>query len=46
MKRDPRTHAIIGAAMEVHGVVGPGHPEAVDQECLEIEFELRNLCNL
>ncbi|MBI2555897.1 MAG: GxxExxY protein, partial [Planctomycetes bacterium] len=37
MKKDPRTHAIIGSAMEVHNIVGPGHLEAVHQECLEIE---------
>jgi GxxExxY protein len=43
MKRDPRTHAIIGAAMEVHGIIGPGHLEAVYQECLEIEYELRKI---
>ena len=43
MKKDPRTHAIIGAAMEVHNIVGPGHLEAVYQECLEIEFKLRNI---
>lgn len=41
MEQDPRTHAIIGAAMEVHRIVGPGHLEAVYQECLEIEFKLR-----
>lgn len=43
MIKDPRTHAIIGAAMEVHNFIGPGHLEAVYQECLEIEFELRNI---
>ena len=43
MKKDPRTHAIIGAAMEVHIIVGPGHLEAVYQECLEIKFELREI---
>lgn len=45
MIKDPRTHAIIGAAMEVHNFIGPGHLEAVYQECLRlrIEFELRNI---
>ena len=43
MKKDPRTHEIIGAAMEVHNIVGPGHLEAVYQECMEIEFELRKI---
>jgi len=43
MEKDPRTHKIIGAAMEVHNEMGPGHLEAVYQECLEIEFELRNI---
>jgi len=41
--KDQRTHAIIGAAMEVHRIIGPGHLEAVYQECLEIEFKLRNI---
>lgn len=43
MKKDPRTHAIIGAAMEVHRIIGPGHLEAVYHECLEIEFRERNI---
>lgn len=43
MEKDPRTHAIIGAAMEVHNIMGPGHLEPVYQECLEIEFELRKI---
>lgn len=43
MKKDPRTHAIIGAAMEVHRIIGPGHLEAVYHECLEIEFRMRNI---
>ncbi len=43
MDRDIRTHEIIGAAMEVHRTVGPGHLEAVYQECLEIEFTLRDI---
>jgi len=43
MQKDPRTHKIIGAAMEVHNEMGPGHLEAVYQECLEIEFELQGI---
>ena len=43
MDRDIRTHAIIGAAMEVHRIVGPGHLEAVYHECLEIEVKLRDI---
>lgn len=43
MKRDPRTHKIIGAAMVVHTEIGPGHLEAVYHKCLELEFGLRNI---
>jgi GxxExxY protein len=43
MEKDPRTHQIIGSSMEVHNEMGPGHLEAVYQECLALEFGLRNI---
>jgi GxxExxY protein len=33
--KDPRTHKIIGIAMEVHREMGPGFLEAVYHECFD-----------
>lgn len=43
MEKDARTHAIIGAALEVHRILGPGFLEAVYHEALRKELGLRNI---
>ena|ERR1700719_1550701 len=42
-EKDPRTGAIIGAAIEVHREVGPGLLESAYEECLCHELHLRGL---
>ena len=42
-ERDPLTHAVIGAAIEVHRLLGPGLLESVYQACLEEELRLREI---
>jgi GxxExxY protein len=41
--KDPRTGSIIGAAIEVHRVLGPGLLESAYEECLCHELHLRGL---
>jgi GxxExxY protein len=42
-ERDPLTHLVIGAAIEVHREMGPGLLESVYQKCLEYELRLRGV---
>jgi GxxExxY protein len=41
--KDPRTSAIIGAAIEVHRHLGPGLLESAYEECLCHELHLRGI---
>jgi GxxExxY protein len=43
-QRDPLTEKIIGCAIEVHRVLGPGLLEASYEAALAIEFETAKLC--
>ena len=41
--KDSLTHAVIGVAIEVHRIMGPGLLESVYQRCMHREFRLRGI---
>lgn len=43
MNFDPVSHAVIGAALEVHKALGPGLLESAYQRCLALELESRGV---
>ena len=43
MERDPLTHEVIGAAIDVHRELGPGLLESVYEVCLSHELGLRGI---
>ena len=43
MERDPLTEKVIGCAIEVHRMLGPGLLESTYQQCLAHELKLNNI---
>ena len=43
MDFDPVSHAVIGAALEVHKALGPGLLESAYQKCLALELDARGI---
>ncbi|MFP4532565.1 MAG: GxxExxY protein [Desulfobacterales bacterium] len=43
MQNDPFTGAVIGCAIEVHRVLGPGLLESTYQQCLARELHLKGI---
>jgi len=45
-KANDLTHDVIGAAIEVHRLKGPGLIESIYERCLRRELELRNISSI
>ena len=42
-QEEDRLYAIVCAAMDVHSILGPGYPEGIYHEAMEIEMGLREI---
>jgi GxxExxY protein len=40
-EKDPLTEVVVGAAIEVHRIMGPGLSESIYQQCMKEELRLR-----